>query len=306
MQNDDFGPRLALVLKALTLSNGRFAADLNVDKSLVGRWVAGSVRPSSHNLGRLTALLASRLPGFTLLDWERPLADLRRLVDSRAAAEAATPVPAAIARWIALPKVGEIAAATGNGGQGVTGFWRSTRPAPDLPGRFCHDYSIIEPAEGGVLSFRSGVFSSRIAGWAMVAGDQLFCCASSLGLGSLSFVILNMVRTPRIDAMDGLSIACAAVAGGIPTAVAYYTERVGELSGDATADTARFEALLTQHPLAAEGTVSDELRRHLLRDVGPSAHAGGGDLFLMMRSMSSLARGSSGEEPATKLRVVAA
>lgn len=305
MHSDDFGAKLALALKALTLTNGRFAADLGVDKFLVGRWVTGSVRPSAHNLGRLTALLSARLPGLNLLDWDRPIADLRRLFDSRNTG-AATPVPVAIAQWIGLPKVAEIAAATEKDGHGVTGFWRSTRPAPDLPGRFCHDYSIIEPCEGGVLSFRSGVFSSRIAGWAMVAGDQLFCCASSLGLGSLSFVILNIVRKPRVDAMDGLSIACAAVAGGIPTAVAYYTERIGDLSGDAEADTARFEALLTQHPLAADGAVPDELRNHLLRDIGPAAHASGGDLFLMMRSMTSLARGSSGGEPVTKLHAVAA
>mgnify|MGYP000007444798 CR=1 FL=1 len=35
---------------------GRLAADLGVDKSVVGRWATGAVRPSDHNLSRLTAL----------------------------------------------------------------------------------------------------------------------------------------------------------------------------------------------------------------------------------------------------------
>lgn len=300
---DGFGAKLALVLKALTLSNGRVAADLEVDKSLVGRWVAGSVRPSAYNLGRLTTLLAERLPGLTLLDWDRPVDDLRLIVDG-SANRAAPPVPDAIARWLAQPKVAEIGATTAATGARVTGFWRSTRPAPDMPGRFCHDYSIIEPAAGGVLSYRAGVFSARLSGWGIVVEDQLFCCASGLQLGSLSFVILNLARAPRVDVMDGLSIACAAVAGGVPMAVAYYIERIGDLSGDAAADIAHFETLLTRHPIAEEGDVPARLRDHLLRDIGPAAFAGGGDLFLMMRSMTSLARGGGGTVAQPSLRVV--
>ena len=73
----------ALVLKGLTISNGRFAADLAVDKSLVGRWIAGTVTPSAYNRERLTRLIAERLPGFSLLDWDRPLADLAGVVDRR-------------------------------------------------------------------------------------------------------------------------------------------------------------------------------------------------------------------------------
>ena len=72
MANNDatggFTARLELILKALSLTRGRLAAELGVDKSLVGRWVSGAVKPSALNLERLTAFVARRQPGFTLLD----------------------------------------------------------------------------------------------------------------------------------------------------------------------------------------------------------------------------------------------
>ena len=68
----DLASKLDLLLKALSISRGRLAQEAGVDKSLVGRWVAGSVSPSPHNLEKVTAALARRSPGFTMLDWDRP------------------------------------------------------------------------------------------------------------------------------------------------------------------------------------------------------------------------------------------
>ena len=300
--NDEFGAKLGFVLKFLTLSNGRVAAELAVDKSLVGRWVAGTVHPSAHNLGRLTEFLARRVPGLTLLDWDRSLEALRDRFGGSAPPPQVTPT--AVADWLAHPKVAEVAAATAIDGMNVTGFWRTTRAAPDMPGRFCHDYVMIAPRSDGPLYCETGVFSSRLSGWGMIAGDQFYSCSSSHALGSMTFGIFNRVRAARIDAMDGISLACSAVGGGIPIALAMYMERVGELSGDAVADKQRLATLLADYPLARDGTVPDTLRHHLLRDIGPAAHSDGGDLFLMMRSMTSLARGASVDQPAVRLHAV--
>src|ERR1700733_85997 len=92
MANADFGAKLNLVLKAFSLSRGRLAAELKVDKSLVGRWAAGTVTPSAHNLAGLTGLIAKRLPGFSLLDWDLGIAGLaeRLGVDANAIAKAAS------------------------------------------------------------------------------------------------------------------------------------------------------------------------------------------------------------------------
>ena len=54
----DFAPRFRLALQAMRLSRVAAAARLQVDKSLVGRWAAGTVRPNEHNLVRITRLVA--------------------------------------------------------------------------------------------------------------------------------------------------------------------------------------------------------------------------------------------------------
>ena len=69
--SEAFHQKLAFVLKALSISRGALAAGLGIDKSAVGRWVSGQVEPSAHNLARLSAYVAGRVPGFTALDGER-------------------------------------------------------------------------------------------------------------------------------------------------------------------------------------------------------------------------------------------
>src|SRR5690242_14270989 len=66
-----FTEKLQLVLKLLSMSGARLASELAIDKSVVSRWLKGSVQPSDHNLSRLSALVATRVEGFRTLDWER-------------------------------------------------------------------------------------------------------------------------------------------------------------------------------------------------------------------------------------------
>src|SRR5690606_952956 len=103
----------------------------------VGRWASGAVRPSSHNLERLTHLVAERQDGFTLLDWEREPAELANLLG--------VTVPHEAPKFVA-PEVPGLATArmmTDLRGAAYEGFWRVTRPAVVAPGRFCHDHGFI-------------------------------------------------------------------------------------------------------------------------------------------------------------------
>jgi transcriptional regulator with XRE-family HTH domain len=83
-----FSDNLRLVLKLLSMSAARLASELAVDKSVVSRWLNGSVQPSAHNLSRLSAFVAGRLVGFRALDWERTPESLAETfgADPRAAA----------------------------------------------------------------------------------------------------------------------------------------------------------------------------------------------------------------------------
>jgi tetratricopeptide (TPR) repeat protein/transcriptional regulator with XRE-family HTH domain len=73
--SDSFAARLSLALKALNVSRARLASAVGVDKSLVSRWLAGQVTPSSHNLARISNVLAQVKPGFNMTLWERPRAE---------------------------------------------------------------------------------------------------------------------------------------------------------------------------------------------------------------------------------------
>lgn len=223
MKREEFAERLRLVLKAMSISGGRLAADACVDKSLVSRWCSGAVTPSEHNLARLTQTIAARHPGFTMLDWELDLPALAARFGVTVAAPAPLAeagVPGGFAEWLALPKLREAAFASGGASAALAGFWRTTRPSPEFPGKFVHDHVIMEPTADGPLRFRMGLFSSRVSGWSMAVGDQMFCCATNMVVGSSIFAIFNRVHRPRIDVLDGVTLACMADAGGVPVAAA--------------------------------------------------------------------------------------
>ena len=71
-------------------------------------------------------------------------------------------------------------------------------------------------------------------------------------------------------------------------------ERVGDLSGDREQDDAHVRELLARDPLAPEGSIADDIKNHLVRDIGPRAAEGGyGDMFLLAPITATLSRGET-------------
>lgn len=279
--SDSFAFKFALVLKALSISRGRLAADLGVDKSVVGRWATGAVRPSDHNLSRLTALIAERQPGFTALDWDRGGADFASLFGAGRPGVGGLP----------LPLLDQIRSTTALRAAAYEGFFRSTRPYVLQPGRFVHDHGMIRLDDQGLLSLTMGTAGTLVHGWMLLLGNQLFCIAADVTSGALLFGEFHGVGTARAQVLDGLVLGPALDPGRTPTAYAMMFERVGDLSGDREADDAHFAELAARDPLAPEGSVPDELRDHLLRDFGPAASALGADMLLRLPLARSIARG---------------
>jgi len=291
---DAFGRKLELALKRLSMSRARLAADLGVDKSVVGRWLTGSGRPSGHNLSRLSALIAGRIPGFSALDWDRDIAGFADLLgaDPDAVPEARKGPPP-----LPLPLMEQFLASTAVRGKAYEGIFRSTRPYVMAPGRFVHDHGLIRLDENGLLRIRIGVGGTTAEGWVLPFGNQLFVFVVDTTSGALLFGIFNGVSGPRADVVDGLCLTPAQDAGRTPTAHAMVFERVADLSGDAQADDRAFAELTRKDPVAPEGSVPDDLRRHLLRDFGPLQAAAGGDLLLTAPLSRTFARGARYSEP---------
>lgn len=294
--SESFSSKLGLALKALTLSRGRLSAELGVDKSVVGRWVTGAVRPSDHNLLRLTALIAERAPGFTLLDWDLSLPEFAQRLGANP--DAVAHLEQQVAPGLALALMGQIQSTTALRGRAYEGFFRSTRPYLLQPGRFLHDYGMIRLAPNGLLSLRMGTGGHSAEGWMLPLQNQLFSIVADTVSGALVFGIFNGVAGARAELVDGLMLGSALDPGRTPTASAMMFERVADLTGDPAADDAFYAELMTRDPVAPDGSIPAELQDHLLRDVGPTPFAVGGDLLLRMPLTRSMARGAAHREPA--------
>lgn len=281
-----FAAKLSFLLKFLSLSRSQLAAELQVDKSIVGRWVGGGVRPSAHNLARLTALIATRVQGFTVLDWDRSL-------DGLADRVGVSREPAARSQALAgLPLVllDQIVATTALRGGAYEGFFKSTRPYAAEPGRFIHDHAMVRLDDNGLLRLSMGTGGVFVDAWLLPLQTHLYCVGCELTSGSLVFGIFNAVPSVRADIIDGLSLTPILDIGRTPTALPVVFRRIGELTGDRDADDRRFAGLADLNPLATDESAPAAVRAHLARDFGPTAFAAGEDWVLRSpahRSMSS-------------------
>jgi transcriptional regulator with XRE-family HTH domain len=286
--SDLFHQKLGFVLKALSISRGALAAELGVDKSVVSRWVTGRVLPSDNNLARLSALVAARVPGFGVLDWERTPQNLASVLGADPAV--AGGAAAAIDR-LRLPLLDQSRYGTERRGGAYIGIFRSTRPYAQMPGRFMHDAFMIRRGEDGDLTFVMMNRAVKVEGVCLMLQNQIFVIGAEMASGAFCFAIFNGVNTPQAGLLDGLVMWCLDDRERTPTAAGIVLERVCDLTGDAAIDEARFAELCYPNPIAAEGSLPPELVAHLSREIGPSQIPAGGDWLLSLRPSRSLSRG---------------
>lgn len=278
-----FAEKLELAMKKLSLSRAALAVAVGVDKSVAGRWVAGKVRPSSHNLAKISRVIASELPGFTMLDWEKDPSEFARLFGE----DTSIGGFGAGTLWPLLPeKLAEEARhASSRSSEAYEGFWRTTRPSSDLPGEFIQDVSIVRKTRDGFLKFTSGVEGFYYEGTSIVVGHQIFYFGADDVFGAITMGILTGVPRQRADVVDGVILTTLRDAGASPTSSSFIMHRIGDLSGDEAADDKTFHELVANQKLVAEpGSVDPKVAEHLHR----AANAPG---MLRMLFAQSMARG---------------
>jgi len=291
---DAFPQKLDLVLKALSMSRGRLAAELGVDKSLVGRWASGAVTPSAHNLENLTRLIASKRAGFNMLDWDRDLTAVAKVFGLAPALPTAEPhANGSTTTGLKLPGLDIARMVTERRAATYEGFWRSTRPSIAMPGKLFHDYGMVRRNPDGLLQFTMGGSGLLFDGWLLPVEGQLFAILFDTVGQTPVFLIFNGVALNKAILLDGLILAAALNSARTPSAYPVVMDRLGDLTGDREVDDAHMAELLTLDTNADED-VSEALRRHLIRDMGPAAAAAGtGELYLLSSWANSLSRGAS-------------
>lgn len=256
--SEPFSAKLTLVLKALSMSRAQLASALGIDKSVVARWASGATTPSAHNLAQLSALLARTVPGFTALDWDLDLAGLAgRLGVTRPAAGPAAPP------GLSLPFMDQILATTALRAGAYEGFYRSTRPYAAHPGRFIHDHLMVRREADGLLHYQTVTGGVWVRGWLLPVQNQLFAFGTEFTGGALAFAILHGVNTVSADRLDGILLSANHDGGRTPASCRVIYQRIGALSGDRDADQARLEALGQPNPVAPDGSVPEDIVRHL-------------------------------------------
>jgi hypothetical protein len=284
-----FPDKLSFALKVLSLSRGALASELNVDKSLVGRWVTGAVTPSRQNLSRLSELIARRVAGFTALDWERPMAGFAVLFGVDPEAMALTE-PVAPADMLSLPLLDLARSTTALRGRAYEGFFRSTRPYYQSPGDFIHDHLMIRCEPNGLLGFHMVNSGVVVEGWILLLHAHCFVISAELTTGAYAFGVFNGISGVQVDRLDGLILINSFDVGRTPNATVMLLERIADLSGDRAADDARLAEFGRLRAVAPRGSIPADIAAHLVRDIGPSQVPLGGDWLLSMPMARSLSR----------------
>lgn len=288
MTPPDFARKLDFVLKGLSLSRGRLAAELRVSKSLVSRWVSGANAPAAHNLAALTDLIATRRPGFNLLNWEQDLVDLAALfgaaVKPRPNARAGTRV---FEDWIVESKIHKAARASGRLAPGLTGFWRSVVPLINEPGKYVHTHSMMSEVDGSIR-VDTLLWGGRATGWAVAGGNQLYTAIGGDENFGLSFTILNGLDRLSAGVLDGLWLGCLPAKGGIVCATPTIAARIGELSGDPKEDRATLDAFSLEPEIGSGEGLSEAYLERLDAALPVS-----GEFALLLPALTSLARAAT-------------
>jgi len=276
---EPFAQKLNFVLKALSLSRGALAAEIGLDKSVVGKWIAGAVTPSPNNLARLSRLVAQRVEGFSVLDWERSISSLGGLLGRAPASDKVEVSPDSV-DTLPLNLLDQARDTAARRGAAYEGFFRTVRPYAQYPGRFLHDYVMLRLAPNGQLSFRMVCDDVWVEGWAILLQNQIFVVSTEMTSGAFAYAILNGVNSSKAGQLDGLLLYCALDVTRTPTATAVLMTRIEDLSGDEAQDDARFAEMATWSPVAQPEALSADVVSHLTRDIGPKELALGGDWLL--------------------------
>lgn len=242
---ESFSGRLQLALKQTNLSPGALGAAVGVDKSVVSRWVSGRVRPTQHNVTRIAAILADRLPGFTVLTFEAAEPEFRSILRLD---RPETPV-GEVSQSLAIP-FGLLDASrreTARHGVEYFGTYMLYYRAFSQPGRIARMPLLLRP-ENGLIEARYGAEGFSFRGWALLMLNRLYVILAEQRFEAMAFLVLNAGSQPKARFVTGI-ITGPAEGLLVPTASPAVLVRLRDLSDDPAVDLALFAADSALEPM---------------------------------------------------------
>ncbi len=265
----DFATKLDHLLKALSISRGRLAQEAGLDKSLVGRWVAGKVRPSALNLEKATAALARRQKGFSILDWDRSLPDfVARFGGAVVGAQGPGMVFHADVLTHARAEISQR-------GDRYTGFYWIYRKSFGRPGRQGRLAVCIRPRDG-LLEIIEGAPGFEYRGWGLLLANRLYAMFTDDAAEVMAYMIANAALPPKAKVLHAIFLGVSSDGQLTPKSAPAVLLRAGDLTGDPAADAATYLQMKANGGQIDPKDVPPRVRTFLDRDFGATAFAMGG------------------------------
>ncbi|MEO8242017.1 MAG: helix-turn-helix transcriptional regulator [bacterium] len=269
----EFSRKLDTVMKSMSISRGRLAQESGLDKSLIGRWVSGTVRPSSLNLERVTLALARRSPGFSMLDWDRPLTDFVRQFGGIGRVE--WPEPGRAGLLLHHDVLNPARAQTSQRGDRYSGHYWIHRKSFGWPGRQARLAMSIQPRDG-LLELWEGAPGFEYRGWGLLLTNRLYCMFTDDAKEVMAYMITNAARPPKAQVLHAVFLGVSSDGQLTPKSAPAVLVRAHDLVGDRDADAAIYASMKAEGGFYDRAAVPTAIQAFLDRDFGPRAFAEGG------------------------------
>lgn len=255
---EDFSGRLKLALKRANVSPAALGAAVGVDKSVVSRWISGRVRPTQHNLTRISTMLAQHLAGFTVLAFEASAEEFRTLVQPAPAQKASDPTQSLTIPFGALDASRR---ETDRRGIEYFGAYSMYYWSFSAPGKIARMALLLRPAEG-LIEARYGADGFSFRGWALLLLNRMYVIFAEERFEAMAFLVLNAGQQPKARFITGI-LSGPAEGLLVPTASPVVLVRQRDLTDDSAADFAAHKADSSLDPILSADDVPDDVRRAL-------------------------------------------
>lgn len=242
---ESFADKLRLAMGFANLSRAQLAQAVGVDKSIIARWLAGTLRPGDYTLTALTQALAGPVPGLRRADWDLSAAAFAARLGLPAPILPSASVQAASPDRPLDVAASRMAGNFGAAARSYAGTWiylaQVTRD-PSWPLGIMGWAALLRPApDGAAIEVHMGhAVDGHARGSLIALGSKLYIVVvQDARPDAVTFYTLNGVTTDRAMVLDGMVMSRDRTTEAAATAYRTFFFRMGDATDDAALADAR-------------------------------------------------------------------